>query len=213
MGSHLLTHSRSKTTMRRWFRVLFATVHHNKKEFLCKYVTMDETWIFHFTPESNQQSAEWTAGGENCPMQASAGKVLTSIFWDVQGILFTDYLEKGRTINSKYYIALLVHLKEEIAKNWPQMKKKNVLFHQDDVPCHKSIAMMVKLHELHFKLILYPPYSPDLTPATTGCLQTSKMLQGKIFGSNEEVISETETYFEAKDKSFYKKGIKLLEKC
>ena len=38
------------------------------------------------------------------------------------------------------------------------------------------------------------------------------MLQGKKFGSNEEVISETEAYFEAKDKLFNKKGIELLEK-
>ena len=30
----------------------------NKKEFLHKYVTRDETWIHHFTLESNQQSAE-----------------------------------------------------------------------------------------------------------------------------------------------------------
>ena len=34
---------------------------HNKKEFLHKYVTMDKTWLHHFIPESNQQSAEWTA--------------------------------------------------------------------------------------------------------------------------------------------------------
>ena len=27
------------------------------------------------------------------------------------------------------------------------------------------------------------------------------------------MISETEVYFEAKEKSFYKKGIELLEKC
>ena len=39
-----------------------------------------------------------------------------------------------------------------------------------------------------------------------------RMLQGKRFGSNEEVILETEVYFEAKDKSFNKKGIELLEK-
>ena len=32
-------------------------------------------------------------------------------------------------------------------------------------------------------------------------------LQSKRFGSNEEVILEIEVYFEAKDKSFYKKGI------
>ena len=45
-------------------------------------------------------------------------------YWDAQGILFINYLEKGRTINTRYYIALLVHLKEEIAKKRPQIKKK-----------------------------------------------------------------------------------------
>ena len=38
------------------------------------------------------------------------------------------------------------------------------------------------------------------------------MLQGKRFVSNEEVVAETEAYFEAKDKLFYKKGIKMLTK-
>ena len=37
------------------------------------------------------------------------------------------------------------------------------------------------------------------------------MLQGKRFGFSKEVIAETETYFEPKDKSFYKKGIKMLD--
>ena len=32
------------------------------------------------------------------------------------------------------------------------------------------------------------------------------MLQEKRFGSNKEVISETEAYFETKDKLFYKKA-------
>ena len=79
---------------------------------------MDETWIHHFTPESNRQSAEWTAAGESCPKQpkrqTSADKVLASVFCNVQGILLINYLEKGRIIKSKYYIALLVRLKEEI---------------------------------------------------------------------------------------------------
>ena len=39
----------------------------NKKKFLCNYVTIDETWIYDLTPESNWQSAEWTAAGEICP--------------------------------------------------------------------------------------------------------------------------------------------------
>ena len=47
-------------------------------------------------------------------MAATAGKVLASMFCDAQSILFIDYLEKGRHINSKCYIALFVYLKEEI---------------------------------------------------------------------------------------------------
>ena len=95
--------------------------------------------------------------------QTSAGKVLSSVFWDVQGILFIDYLEKGRTINSEYYIALLMHLKEEVTKKWPQMKEKVLS------PCHKSIATIAKLHDQHFELLPHPPYC-----VTTGSLETSK---------------------------------------
>ena len=35
---------------------------------------------------------------------------MASICWDAHGILFIDYLEKGKTINSDYYMALLERL-------------------------------------------------------------------------------------------------------
>lgn len=72
----------------------------NKNDFLRLNVTMDETWIHHFTPESNRQSAEWKAGGESRPKrpktQQLASKVMASVFWDAHGILFIDYLERWR---------------------------------------------------------------------------------------------------------------------
>ena len=93
------------------------------------------------------------------------------------------------------------------------MKKEKVLFQQDNASCYKSITTMAKLHELHIELLLHPPYSPDLALSGKWLFADLKrMLQRKRFHSNEEVISETEVYFEAKDKLFYKKGIKLLEK-
>ena len=67
----------------------------------------------------------------------------------------------------------------------------------DNAPCHKSIATMAKLHELHFKLLPHTPYSPDLAPSDYWLFgDLKRMLQGKKFGS-DEVISETEAYFEA----------------
>ena len=189
----------------------------NKQDFLRRYVTMDETWIHHFTPESKRQSAEWRAAGESRPKrpktQQSAGKVMASVFWDAHGIIYIEYLEKGKYINSDYYIELLVRLKDEIAKKQPHMKKKKIIFHHDNAPCYKSMKTMAKLSELGYELLSHPPYSPDLAPSEYWLFaDLKKMLQGKRFGSNEEVIAGTEAYFEAKDKSFYKHGIEKLEK-
>ncbi|GFV39517.1 putative DD34D transposase [Trichonephila clavipes] len=72
----------------------------NKSEFLRRYVTMDETWLHHFTTESNRQSAEWTARDKPTPKcgktQKSAGKVMTSVFSGTHVIIFIDYLKKGK---------------------------------------------------------------------------------------------------------------------
>ena len=79
---------------------------------------MDETCIYHYTPESKQSSAEWTSVGEKRPKrpktQMVAGKVTASVFWDAHGVLFIDYLEKCKTINSEHYIGQLMRLKNEI---------------------------------------------------------------------------------------------------
>ena len=60
-----------------------------------------------------------------------------------------------------------------------------------------------KRWQLGYELLPHPPYSSDLAPSDYWLFaDLKKMLQGKRFGSNEEVIAETEAYFEAKDKSF-----------
>jgi len=85
-------------------------------DFLSRLVTMDETWLYHFDPETKQQSLEWRHSGSPRPkkfrVQKSAGKFLASIFWDQDGILLIHYLPKGQTNNAEYYSSLLVQLKE-----------------------------------------------------------------------------------------------------
>ena len=137
---------------------------------------------------------------------------MASVFWDAHGIIFIDYLEKGKTINSDYYIALLERLKDEIAEKRPHLKKKKVLFHQDNAPCHKSMKTMAKLNELGYELLPYPPYSPDLAPRDYFLFADLKrMLAGKKFKDNDGVIAETEAYFAEKTKEYYKSGIEKLE--
>ena len=57
---------------------------------------MNETWIYHFTPESKRPSAEWRRQGESRPKrpktQQSAGKVMASVFWDMHARNFAHRL-------------------------------------------------------------------------------------------------------------------------
>ena len=88
-----------------------AYLNRNPKEFLRRFVTMDETWIHHYTLKSREGSKQWIKPGESAPKrpktQQSARKVMVSVFWDGHGIIFIDYLEKGRTITGAYYTVLL----------------------------------------------------------------------------------------------------------
>ena len=89
----------------------------NKTDFVCQFITMDETWIHHYTAESKQQSKQWTEAGCSASKKTrsvpSAGKVMASVFWDAEGILFIDYLEKDKTITGEYYSNLLTRIEEK----------------------------------------------------------------------------------------------------
>jgi hypothetical protein len=89
----------------------------NKTDFVHLFITMDETWIHHYTPESKQQSKQWTEAGCSAPKKIrsvpSAGRDMALVFWDAEGILFIDYLEKGKTICMEYYSNLLTRRDEK----------------------------------------------------------------------------------------------------
>jgi len=57
----------------------------NKTDFVRRrFITMDETWMLHYTPESKQQSKQWTEAGCSAPKKTrsvpSAEKVMASVF-------------------------------------------------------------------------------------------------------------------------------------
>jgi len=97
-------------------------------DFLSRLVTMDETWLYHYDPETKQQSVGWRHSDSPHPkklrLQKSVGKVLVSTFWDQDGILLIDYLLKGQTINAECYSSLLVQLKEFWRKKAAERSQK-----------------------------------------------------------------------------------------
>jgi len=104
----------------------------SKTDFVRRFITMDETWIHHHTPESKQQSKQRTEAGCSAPKKTrsvpSAGKVMASVFCDAKGILFIHYLEKGTTITREYYSNRLTRLEKIREKRTGLQKKKKTSF-------------------------------------------------------------------------------------
>lgn len=179
----------------------------NPKEFLRRFVTVDETWIHWYTPETKEQSKQWTAPGEPAPKKAktvaSAGKVMATIFWDSRGVIFVDYLKKGKVV--------IGPLTTPNCKKRPHLVKKKVLLHHDNAPAHTCAVATAKLVELGYEVVPHPAYSPDLAPSDFFLFPNlKKSLAGQIFELNE-VIAATEAYFAAQEKTYFSDGIKKLE--
>jgi hypothetical protein len=75
------------------------------------------------------------------------------VFWDAEGILFVDYLEKDKTITGEYYSSLLTRPDKKICEKRPGLQKKKIIFHQGNAPAHRSVLAMGKLRDLHHELL------------------------------------------------------------
>jgi len=169
---------------------------------LSRLVTTDETWLFHYDPETKQQLLEWRHSGSPRPkifhVQKSAGKVLAFIFWNQDGILLIDYLPKGHTINAEYYLSLLVQLKNILKEKRRGKITKGVLFLHENAPAQKNLAC------LSFQCLDYPPYSPDLVPSDYRLfLGLKKQLKVRLFSSDAGVIVAAETWVDGRPSEFF----------
>jgi histone-lysine N-methyltransferase SETMAR len=130
---------------------------------------MDKTWLYHYDPETKQQSVEWQHRGSTCPQKIPSTTICWNSscldFFDEDGILLIDYLRKGQTTNREYYSSLLVQLKDILKGKLHRRFTIRVLFLQDNAPAHQALATQKKLAYLAFQCLDHPPSSPDLAPS------------------------------------------------
>jgi len=72
---------------------------------------------------------------------------MATVFWDSKGVIYIDYLEKGKTVIGISFTELLGQFDAELQKKRPHLVKKKVLFHHDNAPAHTSAVATVKLVE------------------------------------------------------------------
>ena len=111
-----------------------------------RLLTVDETWLYHYDPETKQHSVVW---------QHISSPHLKK-FWVQKSA--------GKTINAEYYSFVLVQLKDILKEKCRGKITKGVLFLHDNAPADRALATQKKLAYLGFHCLDQPPYSLDLGP-------------------------------------------------
>lgn len=180
--------------------------------FLNKIVTGDETWCYHFDPETKRQSAQWLKVGAPSPRKArfqkSSLKVLASIFFDRKGIVDCSFMEKGRTINAEAYCETLGTLRRRIRRKRPGLLSEGVVFLHDNARPHTASSTVELLQSFKWEVLEHPPYSPDLSPCDFHLFGQLKLaLKGVRFNSDTKIKEAIKKWLKEQDSAFFQKGI------
>ena len=137
------------------------------RNFLKNVITDDETWILEYDPETKRQSKEWHTSASPHPKKARKSKSKTKsmliCFSDCQGVVRTEFVPQGQTVNQFYYREVLERLRNRAVCVRPS-SANNWMFHHDNVPCHKTITVIEFLAKKGIPVVPQPPYSPNLSP-------------------------------------------------
>ncbi|GFU29893.1 uncharacterized protein TNCV_1686821 [Trichonephila clavipes] len=141
-------------------------------------VTLDVTWISHFTPKIKQQAIHcWHSG---FPVRAKfkqlllVRKVMCMVFWDRKGILLIDFLPRGETVNAdRYYCITQGKLRRVIQNKMREMLKAGVclLLRDNDRP-HTARRTAAVFTEFGREFLIIASYNYDLAPSdfTYSCI-------------------------------------------
>jgi len=130
---------------------------------------MDKTSLYHYDPESKQQSIEWQHSGSPCPKNSECKnppEKFSPRFFGIKTASSSMIIFQG----AKLSMQSITHL---CWCNWRTFRKekchrkvtKGVLFLHNNAPAHRALATQKKLAYLGFQCLNHPPYSLDLAPS------------------------------------------------
>ena len=85
---------------------------------------------------------------------------MLTIFWDAMGVLCTEFLTKGSTVNSDSYCATLQSLKQCIRRI--KLERNMFLLHHASARPHCNAQTQDDMISLKFTLVPHPPLQPRL---------------------------------------------------
>ncbi len=95
---------------------------------------------------------------------------MLTVFFDIEGVVFSEFLPPRETVNADYYCSVLRKLKEDVRRKQPHLwqmtpqREKTFYLHQDNAPPHMAAVSISLIGMSSIDLVPHPPYSPDLSP-------------------------------------------------
>ena len=140
----------------------------NPDNFFDCIVTGDESWIHHYNPLSQLEAKVWKRLGEQTPTQLrqerSAGKIMMMIFWNKDGVLLTEYLPCGTSINGPSDASIIQRLRSVIVEKRRDKVSRGVLLLHDNAPIDKCNIVEAAIRQAEFIGSNHCVYSPDSAP-------------------------------------------------
>ena len=172
---HLLTDKQKQSRVRLASQVIEK---YDKCDPRCleEIVTGDETWIYHFQPDSKAKNKVWVSFEGHRPVIArrckTSNRMLFSVFFDLKGPVLQIPVRKGSSVTGKFYReSVLTQLVYFYQKRRPRTGVLGIKLLHDNAPAHKSATAQEYLKESGLDVLDHPPYSPDLYPCAFGCSQ------------------------------------------
>ena len=89
------------------------------RNFSKNVITGDETRIFEYDPETKRQSREWHTSASPLPKKARSKSKIKSMlicFFDSEGIVHTEFVPEGHTVNPFYYREIRERLRKSCSR-------------------------------------------------------------------------------------------------
>ena len=186
---HLLTDKQKQSRV----RLASQVIEKNDKCDPCRLeeiVAGDETWIYHFQPDSKAKNKVWVSSEGNRPVTAgrckTSNRMLYAIFFDSKGPVLQIPVPKGSSVTGKFYTeSVLTQLADFYQKRRPRTSVRSIKLLHDNAPAHKSATVQEYLIESGLDVLDHPPYSPDLSPCDFWLFpKLQEMLAGHRFESH-----------------------------
>lgn len=180
---------------------------HRNYQWLNNLITGDEKWVLYI---NYQRRHQWLSAGQPAVPTPKPDlhpkKVMMSVWWNVQGIIYWELLPDGCSVTSDLYCQQLDRVAEKL-----KGKQDRIYFLHDNARPHVAKSTRKKLLELGWITIPHPPYSPDLAPTDYHLNRSlSNHLREKKFKDEHDLKVDLLNFFNQKSPGFYEQGILSL---